>query len=476
MPKVQNRLSVVLPLLCGLVLPACLPPPDGARSQWLRSTLVEDNLNGLRREPEAVEGKFGRMALDPYDWLRGSLGQFRRDLAQRGPGALPTAFGDGPELLLVGDPHLENIGTFADPSGQVALEFNDFDAATYGPWIVDVRRLATSAWLTAEACGLDGGAAASSVADAYATQVTRGDSNAAHSLTAAARLVDDALARGQRGLAENAGLADFTEVDAAGRRHLKRGEFEARPLPFVVDDALVDATPDVVAGLTAALPTLIDSLAGGVAVAPEMLRVKDIARRWGSGVSSYPLLRFYILVEGPTSDLDDDWLLEAKEAPDAGRFEGLSADRFAWRFDHNAARIVSHQRTLQGRADADFLLGFVRVGPLSLRVRSLRGDQSGLSVQRLCRKVTSGEATVDDLLGVMRFAGGLLATAHARGETPSGRPAGPLLAVALLGREAAFRDEVQRFAQAYGYTSLDDFDRLRALLSAHGPRLGFVSP
>lgn len=474
MSKAPLHRGIAPLLLCALGLSGCLPPPDGSRAQWLRSTLVEDNLNGLRREPEAVEGKFGRMALDPYDWLRGSLGQFRRDLAQRGPGALPTAFGDGPELLLVGDPHVENIGTFADPSGRVALEFNDFDAATYGPWITDVRRLATSAWLAAEACGLDGGGAASSVADAYATQVMVGDAARGLPLAAASPLLDDALARGQRGLAESAGLADFTVFDSAGARRLKRGEFGARPLPFVVDEALVDAAPEVVAGLTAALPTLVDSLAGGVAVTPEMLRVKDIARRWGSGVSSYPLLRYYVLVEGPTPQPDDDWLLEAKEAPDAGRFEGLSADRFAWRFEHNAARIVAHQRTLQGRADADFLLGFVRVGSLSLRVRSLRGDQTGLSVQRLCRKVMAAEATVDDFLEVMRFAGALLAVAHARGETPSGRPAGPVLAAAIFGREAAFRDEVHRFAQAYGYTSLDDFDRLRALLSAHGPRLGYA--
>jgi len=454
----------------------CLPPPDASRAQWLRSTLVEDNLNGLRREPEAVEGKFGRMALDPHDFLRGSLGQFRRDLAQRGPGALPTAFGGGPEIVLVGDPHLENIGTFADPDGALAFEFNDFDASTYGPWISDVRRLATSAWITAEACGVDGAAAASTVAAAYGDRMMRGGGDAPE-LPAHAALLQDVLGRARKGLEKSSALADLTEVDAAGARHLRRGEFEDRPLPFVIDDALVEPEPEVAQALKRALPTLSGSLARtGVVVTPAMLAVKDVARRWGSGVSSYPLLRHNLLIEGPTADVNDDWVLEAKEAPDAWRFEGLSADRIPWRYAHNAARIVAHQRALHGRADADFLLGFVQVGSLSLRVRGVRGDQVGLSVQRMCRELASGDATEDDLLGVMRFAGELLAAAHARSQTATGRPAGPMVAAALFGREATFRDEVRRFAQGYGYATLDDFDRLRDLLTRYGSRLGYVAP
>ncbi|HFE46035.1 MAG TPA: DUF2252 domain-containing protein [Nannocystis exedens] len=44
------------------------------------------------------------------------------------------------------DPHLENIGSYRRSSdGLLVIDFNDFDAATYGPFHFDVRRLALSA-------------------------------------------------------------------------------------------------------------------------------------------------------------------------------------------------------------------------------------------------------------------------------------------------------------------------------------------
>ena len=57
-----------------------------------------------------------------------------------------TAFGDpaSSRVLLVGDPHPENIGTFRAADGTILVEWNDFDAAGYGPYEADVRRLATA--------------------------------------------------------------------------------------------------------------------------------------------------------------------------------------------------------------------------------------------------------------------------------------------------------------------------------------------
>ena len=47
---------------------------------------------------------------------------------------------------LVGDLHLENIGTFRTARG-VALHVNDFDETFEGPWSFDVARLLTSTLL-----------------------------------------------------------------------------------------------------------------------------------------------------------------------------------------------------------------------------------------------------------------------------------------------------------------------------------------
>ena len=86
------------------------------------------------------------MATRHFDFFRGTAGQYWRDVTEAGPLASTTAVGDGGSawLWIVGDPHLENLGTFRSPDGVVAVDWNDFDAATVGPWWLDLRRLAVS--------------------------------------------------------------------------------------------------------------------------------------------------------------------------------------------------------------------------------------------------------------------------------------------------------------------------------------------
>ena len=55
-----------------------------------------------------------------------------------------------PELLAVGDLHVENFGTWRDSEGRLIWGINDFDEAQSMPYTIDLVRLATSALLAAE--------------------------------------------------------------------------------------------------------------------------------------------------------------------------------------------------------------------------------------------------------------------------------------------------------------------------------------
>ena len=133
-------------LVVAVVVAGCSEPTEDARDGWLLNTLVEDNQALLERDPKLVAGKFARMADNPHDYLRGSLGQFLRDASQPWEGQVDSAFGGWEEarVLVLGDPHLENVGTFLHADGRLRVGFNDFDAATYGPWVYDLRRLSLS--------------------------------------------------------------------------------------------------------------------------------------------------------------------------------------------------------------------------------------------------------------------------------------------------------------------------------------------
>ena len=54
-----------------------------------------------------------------------------------------------PRLLALGDPHVENFGTWRDTEGRLVWGANDFDEAHALPYTNDLVRLATSARLAA---------------------------------------------------------------------------------------------------------------------------------------------------------------------------------------------------------------------------------------------------------------------------------------------------------------------------------------
>lgn len=81
------------------------------------------------------------MQEDQHAFLRASFYRWAR-LWQRHCEKL-----DGPEVLGVGDIHVENFGTWRDADGRLAWGVNDFDEACPIPYTADLVRLATSALL-----------------------------------------------------------------------------------------------------------------------------------------------------------------------------------------------------------------------------------------------------------------------------------------------------------------------------------------
>ena len=88
------------------------------------------------RLEELVPIRFGRMAVSPFTFLRGSAAVMAADL-----GAMPTT---GLDVQACGDCHLMNFGLFATPERNVVFGLNDFDETLPGPWEWDVKRLVAS--------------------------------------------------------------------------------------------------------------------------------------------------------------------------------------------------------------------------------------------------------------------------------------------------------------------------------------------
>jgi len=107
-----------------------------AYETWMRAQLGADLVEaGLAK-------KHKLMKADSFSFLRGTYWRWAETILDICP-ELKSA----PQLLAIGDTHLENFGTWRDEEGRLVWGANDFDEATVMPYALDLVRLATSAIL-----------------------------------------------------------------------------------------------------------------------------------------------------------------------------------------------------------------------------------------------------------------------------------------------------------------------------------------
>jgi len=418
------RRAAVLTLLA-----ACSSGPEATvRERRVLDALADDNYMWSLREPELVAMKLRKMQRGPYEWLRGTAPLFWRDLMEPGVARYETSFGDplSSRVLLVGDPHCENIGTFRAADGEQLVDWNDFDATGYGPFTGDVRRLGAGLSIVA-ALGGD---------EAFASELVAAALTAyADEIAAASPVVvgvgvheyfDDELEKArERG--ETLYAIDEVAPVMAGERVLALGDLEP-----VADDGLLE---DRLLEVDRAVADMLDR---AVAQWDPRARVKLRARRIGSGVASYPAWRFNVVLEGPTDSPDDDRMIELKETREGTINRGVP-QREAAEWGSPAIRAVDTQRRLQARPDADALLGSAQVGGLVLKIRDREAFQRGVDAEDLVELV---EDDRPQLLAIATTYGRLLARAHGRARTADDLLGAAVIAPLLAGRTVEWVTEL----------------------------------
>lgn len=90
----------------------------------------------------ALERKHVLMASSPSSFLRGTFYRWAQLFPEK-----CSDLAAAPEILCVGDLHVDNFGTWRDDEGRLAWGINDFDEAARLPFTMDLVRLASSAKL-----------------------------------------------------------------------------------------------------------------------------------------------------------------------------------------------------------------------------------------------------------------------------------------------------------------------------------------
>jgi hypothetical protein len=123
---------------------------------WLAAQLHGGMLRADLRE------KHEKMRGDAFSFLRATYWRWAETVLEVCPG-LKTA----PQVLAVGDIHLENFGTWRDEEGRLIWGINDFDEAAEMPYVLDLVRLATSALLAHGKQGASAAATARAILRGY---------------------------------------------------------------------------------------------------------------------------------------------------------------------------------------------------------------------------------------------------------------------------------------------------------------------
>jgi len=112
-----------------------------AYEKWLAAAVPLVKRDLKRKHAIMAESAFGFLRATYYRWC------------QKFPDICPE-LQSAPRILVVGDLHLENFGTWRDGEARLAWGVNDFDEAHPGPFANDLVRLATSTLIAIEAGGL----------------------------------------------------------------------------------------------------------------------------------------------------------------------------------------------------------------------------------------------------------------------------------------------------------------------------------
>lgn len=104
---------------------------------WLRAQLGPDIVE------KDLEEKHKKMRESPFVFLRATYWRWAETILD-----ICKGLENAPEVLAIGDTHLENFGTWRDAEGRLVWGVNDFDDAAAMPYALDLVRLAASALLS----------------------------------------------------------------------------------------------------------------------------------------------------------------------------------------------------------------------------------------------------------------------------------------------------------------------------------------
>jgi uncharacterized protein (DUF2252 family) len=328
-----------------------------SRTSWVVSQVYNYNHPFAATDSTDLATKMSTMAGDAFDFYRGTDHIFYQDMA-----TLPASSYASTQTgytWIGGDAHIGNFGAWQDSGSNNVFSVDDFDEGYLGQYVWDLRRLATSMVLAGRANGVadsDITTAINTMVGAYVSEMNNFSGSSAelsfqlkngNTSGVIQTTISDSKSDSRSSL-----LSKYTQVTSGTR------SFQT------IANTLVTVNSATYNNIVAAMNSYISTIASSKQYAASYYQVKDIRQKLGSGVGSLGKLRYYILIEGPSTSTSDDVILEIKQETTSAVAEANNGQLPAVDYNNNEANRVAMTAKAQ-TLNADVLIGYATINGLT---------------------------------------------------------------------------------------------------------------
>lgn len=319
---------------------------------------------------------------------------------------------------ITGDQHLSNFGAWRNRAKEVVFSVNDFDEAAIHDFHIDVIRVAVSIASHGFTNGLSLDQIKGSLkgfAYMYVKTVINyvgNDRALVYELTSetSTGVLRDFLEDVEKKKSKTAQIEKFTDHTSNGRRFTRDDKTRLVDVPAEIDDKIRAAFTSTKYG--ASMMKMGWEVRGWD---DDFFTIVDIARRLGSGVGSFGVDRFYVLLKGKDDLLDEDIavddshvILDVKYEPISAVSRTLDEDTSAWyvdMFQSEADRVAQAQVALTSYTDP--YVGYIYIDGDSYNVRQRSPYKDSFDIDGI-----KDHRAFDEYIEQIAIA---TATAHVRG-------------------------------------------------------------
>jgi uncharacterized protein (DUF2252 family) len=328
-----------------------------SRTSWVVSQIYNYNHPFAPTDSTDLATKMSTMAGDAFDFYRGTDHIFYQDMSTLPASSYATT--QTGYTWIGGDAHIGNFGAWQDSGSNNVFSVDDFDEGYLGQYVWDLRRLATSMVLAGRANGVadsDITTAINTMVGAYVSEMNNFMGSSAElsfqlKSGSTSGVVQDTISDSKSDTRANL-LSKYTQVTGGVR------SFQT------IANTLVTVNSTTYNNIAAAMNSYISTIASSKQYAASYYQVKDIRQKLGSGVGSLGKLRYYILIEGPSTSTTDDVILEIKQETTSAVAEVNNGQLPAVDYNNNEADRVAMTAKAQ-TLNADVLIGYATINGLN---------------------------------------------------------------------------------------------------------------